>query len=50
MSVITSGDTACSVVYFFWFQSKIKDLVEIRDFKVVQGLTSAPRDGFFFPL
>lgn len=50
MSVITSGDTAASlpVVSFFWFQSGIKYLLEVRDFKVVQGLTSALRDGFLF--
>lgn len=39
MSVITSGDTVASpsVVSFFWFQAKIKYLLEAFDFKVVQG-------------
>lgn len=43
MSVITSGDTVASLsmVSFFWFQSGIKHLIEIRDFKVVQGLPFA---------
>lgn len=49
MTVITSVDivTSLSGVSFFWFQSGIKCLLEIRDFKVLQGLTSALRDGFF---
>lgn len=50
MSVITSGDTVASlsVVSFLSFQSGMKHLLQIWDFKVVQGLTSALRDGFYF--
>lgn len=49
MSVITSADTVASLtlVSSFWFQYGIKYLLEIWDFKVVQGLNSALRDGFF---
>lgn len=37
MSVMTSGDTVASlsVVSLFWFQSRIKYLLETFDFKVV---------------
>lgn len=50
MSVTTSGGTVASlsVVSFFWFQSGIKHLLEIQDFKLVQVLTSAFRKKLFY--
>lgn len=50
MSVTTSGGTVASlsVVSFFWFQSGIKHLLEIQDFKLVQVLTSALKKKLFY--